>query len=204
MRKHPTTKTHGRINIIRKIRQASFNADFSNKLNTTLNRGVRNDKSEEFCLGQAVYFIASNRKTKEGKKWVRPGVIIRRFGNKYAFVHFMGSYFEVDIGDMRSANSLFELIGCDGTFRLRVPSTKSPIHYLADSQTLIFLTKMRNEFLNRNQTTWANADTGVNPQTFYEPDLNQRIAIRGMGGDESFNDCMDLSGIWTIRNTRKE
>ena len=108
----------------------------------------------------------ANRKTEAEKKMVGPGIIIGRFGNKYASVRFTGSYFEVDLGDMRSTNSLFELIACSGTLRLHIPRTKSPIHYLVDSQTLISLTKMRNEILNKNQTTLANTDTMIKPQTF--------------------------------------
>ena len=49
------------------------------------------------------------------------GQIIGRFGNKYEFVHFSGPYFEVDIDDMRSANSLVGAIGCDGTLTLHIP-----------------------------------------------------------------------------------
>ena len=113
----------------------------------------------------------------------------------------MGPYLEVDLGDMRATNSLFELIGCGGTLRLHVPSTKFSIHYLVDSETLISLSKMRNELLNRNQTTWANADAMICPQTFYEPTINQQIAIRELGG--AFNDFMDHLGIWKIRNAKK-
>ena len=40
---------------------------------------------------------------------------------------------------------------------------------------------MRNEYLNGNQTTWTNMDTGIKPLTFYEPDLQQRISIRELG-----------------------
>ena len=47
----PATKVHGLISVIRKIRQASLNADFSNKLSTTLHRRLGNTKSEEFFLG---------------------------------------------------------------------------------------------------------------------------------------------------------
>ena len=67
------------------------------------------------------------------------GVITGRFGGKYALVHFMESYLEVDLGDMRSTNSLFELIGRGGELRLHVPSTKSAIHYMVDTQSIIFL-----------------------------------------------------------------
>ena len=112
--------------------------------------------------------MAENRKNEEERegKWVGPGITIGRFGNKYALVHFRGSYFEVDLEDMRSANSVFGSIGCDGALILHVPHTKFPIHYLVGSQTLVFVTKMRNEYLNGNQTTWNNTDTRVKPSTF--------------------------------------
>ena len=35
---------------------------------------------------------------------------------------------------------------------------------------------------NSNKTTRPNADTILNPEEFYEPGLNQKIAIREMGG----------------------
>ena len=47
---------------------------------------------------------------------------------------------------------------------------------------------MRNEYLRGDQTTWGNTDTGIKPLTFYEPDLQQRIAIREMGGGDEYND----------------
>ena len=37
-----------------------------------------------------------------------------RFWNKYALVHFRGSYLEVDLDDMRAANRILDVIGCDG------------------------------------------------------------------------------------------
>ena len=69
------------------------------------------------------------------------------FWGKYELVRFRGSYFEVDLGDMRPANSVFGTIGRDGALTLHIPSTKSPVHYLADSKTLVFLTKIRNGYL---------------------------------------------------------
>ena len=59
------------------------------------------------------------------------------------------------------------------------------------SQTHVFLTKMRNEYLRVNQTAWGNTDTRIRPLTFYEPDLQRRIAIREMGWGDAFNDSMD-------------
>ena len=52
----PTSKNQWLIGVIRKIRHAPPNADFSNKLNTTLNRRVRGAKSEEFFFWEAVFF----------------------------------------------------------------------------------------------------------------------------------------------------
>ena len=101
---------------------------------------------------------------------------------------------------MRPANSLFGTIGRDGTLTLHIPSAKFPIHYLVGSRTLVFLTKMRNGYLRRNQTTRMNTDTRILPLTFYEPDFQHRIAIRGVGGD-AFNDftnhLWDMGGIET-------
>ena len=57
---------------------------------------------------------------KSAKKGARrrlgPGVIIGRFGNKYALVHFRGAYLEVGLGDMRSGNRLFGVLGRYGAF----------------------------------------------------------------------------------------
>ena len=71
-------------------------------------------------------------------------VIIGRFGGRSALVRCRGSYLEVDLDDMRSENRLLDVIGCDGELRLHLPSTKSTIRYLVDSQTLIGLAKMIN------------------------------------------------------------
>ena len=92
---------------------------------------------------------------------------------------------------MRSANKLFGGIGCDGKLTLHVPQTKFPIHYLVGAQTLVFLTKMRNEYLRGNTTTWSNTDTGIKPLTFYEQDLQQRIDIHELGGEEELNDFIN-------------
>ena len=49
---------------------------------------------------------------------------------------------------------------------------------------------MRNGILNRNKTTLPNTGAMHNPEEFYEPGINHRIAIREMGGVEAFNDCV--------------
>ena len=132
---------------------------------------VLDTKSEQFLVYRKVFFKAENRNAKGGRKWLGPGVIIGRFRGKYAIVRICGSYLEVDIEDMRSAKRLLEIIGRDGTLQLHVPSTKPPIRYLVDTQTLILLSELRNVILNRNQTTWANTDTRLTPKDFYEPTM---------------------------------
>ena len=137
----PTTKTHNLISALFKIRQEPISADFQSKVDTALFRMVRNAKAEECFFSGNGFFIASNRKKNNvDKKRVGAGIIIGRFWNKYALVHFRWSYFEVGLGDMRPANSLFGVIGCGGTLTLHIPHTKFPIHYLVGSQTLVFLT----------------------------------------------------------------
>ena len=53
---------------------------------------------------------------------------------------------------------------------------------------------MRNEYLRGNQTTWANTDARIRPLTFYEPDLQRRIAIRELGEEDEFNDFTNHLG----------
>ena len=47
---------------------------------------------------------------------------------------------------------------------------------------------MRTEYLYGNRTTWTYTDTRIKPLTFYEQDLQHRIAIHELGGEEGFND----------------
>ena len=60
----PVTKTHGLLSAIRKIRHASLNADFSNKMNMALTRMVRSNKSDGFFLEETVFFMSANRQAK--------------------------------------------------------------------------------------------------------------------------------------------
>ena len=60
------------------------------------------------------------------RNWAHPGIIVGRFGNKHALVHFRWSYFEVDLEGAMPANSLFGSIDWDGALTLHVPSAKFP------------------------------------------------------------------------------
>ena len=135
--------------------------------------------------------LATNRKEKGWKRPMGTWVIIGRFVGEFDLVHFRGwggSIYGVDLEDMRSANRLLEAIGCDVALQLHLPIARSPIRYLVEAQTLIFLSKMMNGISNRNKTTRPNAGTGLNPGEFYEQGVSQKIAIREMGGAESYND----------------
>ena len=45
---------------------------------------------------------------------------------------------------MRSTNRLFEILGSGGELQLHLPSTKFPIHYMVDSQSMVSLSEMGN------------------------------------------------------------
>ena len=159
----PAAKTHSLLLALYKIRKASLTDDFQSRVSNTVARRVRNAKTEELIFGRTVFFISANRKK---QNWQEMG---RAMNNYWAFWvqirtgTFRVSYFEVGLEDMRSANSLFGITGCDGALTLHIPNTKFPIHYLLGPQTLVFLTKMRNGYLRGNRTTWGNADTRIRP-----------------------------------------
>ena len=111
-----------------------------------LERRIRNIKADEFCLGRTVFFWA-DRKSKSDKRWQGPGIIIARYGNAYALVHFRGAYLEVSLGDLKSTDRILEVLGCDGALQLHLSNTKFPLRYLVGSQTLIFCRKREVEFL---------------------------------------------------------
>ena len=83
---------------------------------------------------------------------------------------------------MRSENRLLDAISFDGALQLQSPSTEFAIHYLVGSQTLISLSENGKRIPNRNKTTWPNTDARLNTVGFYGPGVNQKIAIREMGG----------------------
>merc|ERR1712112_36235 len=132
---------------------------------------------------------------KSDKRWQGPCIIIARYGNAYALVHFRGSYLEVSLDDMRPTGKILEVLGCDGTLQLHLANAKFPLRYLVGSQTLICLSKARNEILTRNPITWTNTDTRLSIRDFYENDLNQQIAINELGGGQAFRDFLDHIGM---------
>ena len=59
--------------------------------------------------------------------------------------------------------------------------TKFAIHYLGGSQTPAFSERIRNEIRRNKQTTWANTDTMLGPNSFFKGKLNQKIARDELG-----------------------
>ena len=88
-----------------------------------------------------------------------------------------------------------DVIGCDRPLQVHLANTKFPSHYLVDSQTLVFLSKARNEILNGNPITWTNTDTRLSIREFYENGLNHQIAINELGGEQAFRDFLDHIGM---------
>ena len=110
------------VNTIPQIRKASLEADFNGEMQLCLERRVRNIKTEEFCLGQTVFF--DGEKMESDKRWQGPGIVIARYGGAYALVHFRGVYLEVSLRDMRSADKILDVLGSDGTLQLHLANTK--------------------------------------------------------------------------------
>ena len=89
-----------------------------------------------------------------------------RFGRKGDLIYFRGNSQEVDITDLRPGNKISDVLCCEGALHLHLAQTKFPIRYLADSQALVFLAKIRHEILQIKQTTWANTATRSAPNVF--------------------------------------
>ena len=83
---------------------------------------------------------------------------------------------------MRSANRILDVISICGTLYLHLPKAKCPLRYSVDSQTSISMSGVRSGISDRNITTLANKDDRLTTKEFYELCLNQKIAIREMGG----------------------
>ena len=92
---------------------------------------------------------------------------------------------------MISVNRILYVTGRGGTLQVRLPSAKFPLRYSVGSQTSIPLSRMRNGISHRNITTRHNADARLTPKEFYEPDINQEIATRDLGGVEALTISYD-------------
>ena len=139
---------------------------------------------------------------KSDKRWQGPGIIIARYGDTYALVHFRGAYLEVSLGDLKSTDRILDVLGRDGTLQLHLAKTKFPLRYLVDSQALVFLKKARDEYVNSNPITWTNTDTRLSIREFYENDLNQQIATNELVGEQAYRDFLDHIG--KVEELRRE
>ena len=84
--------------------------------------------------------------------------------------------------DLRPESQISDVLGCGGTSHLQLENTKFPMCYLADSQTVVFLTKIRKGILQNKQTPWANTETRLGPNVFLKEELNRQIAPGELGG----------------------
>ena len=62
------------------------------------------------------------------------------------------------------------------------------MRYLADSQTLAPLAKIRNAILSRNRATWANTDTRLDTNEFFKRHTDRLIATHEMGRNNALKD----------------
>ena len=75
-----------------------------------------------------------------------------------------------------------------------IAQIKIQFFYLSGSQTLVFLTKIRNGIPSINRATWANADARLGPNEFVKPNTNQKIAIHESGGFGGLGDFLGYLG----------
>ena len=61
---------------------------------------------------------------------------------------------------------------------------------------------MPNGILSGMQTTWTSIDTRLNPLGYYDPELNQKIAIHGQEWTGDFNDFMEY--LWKVSELRHD
>ena len=129
------------------IRNASLESDSQGKFDITLNRRVRDMESEELFLREALYSYRNNGENKSGFKWKRHGIVIGRFGRKFALVYDRWNSGEVDLNDLAPSGMIFDALGCDGALNLHWGDRQFHIRYLVGPETLVFLTKIRNGIL---------------------------------------------------------
>ena len=68
---------------------------------------------------------------------------------------------------MRPPNSLLGSFGCGGGVNFaRTSRAKFRKRYLVGPHTVLFSTKMRNDYLNGDQTAWAHTYTGIKQLAF--------------------------------------
>ena len=84
----PTAEAQNLTPMISEIPQASIKADPQKKQDTTLTRRLGNAKNGGiFDRAESYLFVCESKIKKKREKMVGPGIIIERFGNKYALVH---------------------------------------------------------------------------------------------------------------------
>ena len=108
----PATKTHHLSAIIRQVRKASRNADFSGRLNLTSNKRIRGSKMKNSFYARL--FPRCDKSEKGEIRRLGRGIITGCFGGKYALVRFRGAYLEVDLDDMRPTSRLQGVLGRGG------------------------------------------------------------------------------------------
>ena len=86
----PATQTHQVLSKMIEIQKDSLESDPQGKFNLSLNRLFRDLRSGEFFLWQPVYFIEIMENKADFKRR-RPGIVIGRFGRKFALVYYRGN-----------------------------------------------------------------------------------------------------------------
>ena len=129
--------------------------------------------------------------SKLDNKWSGPGIIIGRFGIKFAFVYIRRNTVEVELNETRRTDKISDVLGYGGTWRLRLSNTKSPLHYSVDRQHIDCLSKIRNAISNQIATTWGNTDTTIRSDDFYKHKMKKEIATHESVGCDGFKHFLE-------------
>ena len=80
-----------------------------------------------------------------------------------------GAFLEVDLGNMSSADKIFDVLKSEGYLQLHLTQAQFSAHYSFGSQTLRFLARIGVGIANGKITKWANADKRLNHLDYYKP-----------------------------------
>ena len=128
--------------------------------------------------------LSGNVGNKADSKWKGPVIIIGRFGRKCDLVYYRCKSIEVALNYLRSENKIPDVLDRDGALILHLTRRQPRASFIVDSETLGFLAGIRNVILQKNITTWANTDTRLAENVFFNGKIIRRIAIselRGVG-----------------------
>ena len=95
------------------------------------------------------------------------------------------------LNDLRPMDKNPDGLGCDGTLHMHLPNRKSILRYPVGSQSLVFLSLVRNAILQNKASTRANTDTSLGHVDCYMRDIIREIATHEFRRGGAFKDFQE-------------